>query len=594
MPATQISEIDFRRHVAQSGRGLMWFLGAGASRSSGLPTANDLTWDLKVRHYCAQENQDVVAHDVSNRAVQARIQAYLDSKGYPPLGDQSEYSFYFKLLFDSDYAAQQKYLREALASEKISSTVGHRALAALIHLGLARVIFTTNFDEVVEAAYAQVSSQSLTAFHLEGSYAALEALNTERFPIYAKVHGDFRYQSVKNLAGDLLSNDREIQRCFVAAAARFGMIVSGYSGRDNNVMAMFREAIDQNNAFPQGLYWTVTRIASIEPAVRDLMDYANSKGVKGGIVESGTFDEMLSRIWRLVAEKSPDLDARVRSATTKPVRIPLPPAGSAFPMLRTNALRITSVPSTCGAIEYDGPVDVGELKNVLFEKQPSCSACYIDRVLFWGDGDQLAQLFEPNRVKSVSSFPITDLVRAIDASTYLKSMVEETVARALIANKPLVLRKQGKTWYAVTQHKEADSDALKPLREALSVRGRDGSVIQKGVVNGPVRGLKDVFWAEAVSLKVDERQGQLWLLLQPDVWISPNKMREEAVDFLRQRKIRRYNRQAFDVLSAWIEVLLGGVGKGTSEVVAFKSTSHPAEFQISRRSAFSKDGAGHG
>lgn len=571
----------------------MWFLGAGASRSSGLPTATDLTWNLKVRHYCAQENQDVVAHDVSKRAIQARIQAYMDSKGCPQLGDPSEYSFYFKLLFGSDYAAQQRYLCKALAPEKISSTVGHRALASLVHLGLARVIFTTNFDEVVEAAYAQVSGKSLTAFHLEGSYAALEALNAERFPIYAKVHGDFRYQSVKNLDSDLLSNDREIQRCFVAAAARFGMIVSGYSGRDSNVMAMFREAIDQNNAFPHGLYWTVPRIASTEPLVRDLMDYAGSKGVGGGIVETGTFDEMLSRIWRLVAEKSADLDAKVRSATAKQVRIALPSGGSSFPMLRTNALRITSLPGACGAIDYDGPVDAGELKNVLFEKQPSCSACYTDRVLFWGDGDQLATLFEPARVKSIFSFALPDLVRAIDTSTYLKSMVEETVARALIASKPFMLRKQGRTWYAVSQHKEAGSDALRPLREALSVRGRDGSV-QIGVVSGEVRGLKDVFWAEAVSLKLEERHGQLWLLLQPDVWISPNKMRKEAADFLRQRKVRRWNRQAFDILSAWIEMFLGGVGKGESKVVAFRDTAYPAEFEISKRSAFSKDGAGHG
>ena len=86
MSAPEIKEIDFRQHVAQTGQQLMWFLGAGASRSSGLPTATDLTWDLKLRYYCAKENQDVVAHDVSNRSIQARIQAYMDSKGFPPFG----------------------------------------------------------------------------------------------------------------------------------------------------------------------------------------------------------------------------------------------------------------------------------------------------------------------------------------------------------------------------------------------------------------------------------------------------------------------------------------------------------------------------
>ncbi len=511
----------------------------------------------------------------------------MDSRGFPPLWDPAEYSFYFELLFGKDYAAQQKYLNTALATEKISSTIGHRALAALLHLGLARIIFTTNFDEVVESAYASITGKNLTTFHLEGSYAALEALNTERFPFYAKVHGDFRYQSVKNLTDDLLQNDREIQKCLVAAATRFGMVVSGYSGRDDNVMAMFREAIEQNNSFPHGLYWTVTRISRVEKPVLELMAYAHSKGVKGGIVETGTFDEMLAKIWRLVAEKNPDIDGKVRSATAQQVRIPLPPAGTTYPILRTNALRITSFPRTCGTINYDGALDIGQLKSVLFEKRPPCSVCHTDRILFWGDGKELAKIYEPDRVKSISSFEIDDLVRAINASTYLKSMLEQTVATALVADKPLLLRKQGKTWYAITNHEEANSDALKPLREALSWKDRDGK-FQNGVVNGQVFGLKDVYWAEAVSLKVEERNEQLWLLLQPDVWISPNKMREEATNFLYKKKIRRYNKQASEILSAWIEIVLGGLGKGDANVIAYKGTDHPAEFQISMRSAFSR------
>ncbi|RQU79316.1 SIR2 family protein [Burkholderia cenocepacia] len=587
MPVPEIKEIDFRQHVSQTGKQLMWFLGAGASRSSGLPTATDLTWDLKLRYYCAQENQDIVAHDVSNRAIQARIQAYMNSRGFPPLWDPAEYSFYFELLFGKDYAAQQKYLNTALATEKISSTIGHRALAALLHLGLARVIFTTNFDEVVESAYASITGKNLATFHLEGSYAALDALNAERFPLYAKVHGDFRYQTVKNLSDDLLHNDREIQKCLVAAATRFGMIVSGYSGRDGNVMEMFREAIEQNNAFPHGLYWTVTRISRVEKSVRDLMDYAHSKGIKGGVVETGTFDEMLTKIWRLVAEKNPAVDAKVRSATAEPVKIPLPSVGSAYPVLRTNALRITNFPRMCGTIDYDGALDIGQLKSVLFEKKPPCSVCYTDRILFWGSGEELTKIFESDRVRSISKFEIGDLLRAIDTSTYFKSMVEQTIATALVAEKPLLLRKQGKTWYAITNHEEANSDALKPLRDAFSWKDRGGK-FHNGIVNGRVSSLKDVYWAEAVSLKVEKRNGQLWLLLQPDVWISPNKMREEVIDFLYKKKIRRYNKQAFEILSAWIQIFLGGLGKGDGSIIAYKGTEHPAEFEISMRSAFSR------
>src|SRR6058998_2523390 len=54
-----------------------WFLGAGTSRTAGLPTANDIIWDLKVRYYCREENQDISHQDVQNEAIAARIQAFM-------------------------------------------------------------------------------------------------------------------------------------------------------------------------------------------------------------------------------------------------------------------------------------------------------------------------------------------------------------------------------------------------------------------------------------------------------------------------------------------------------------------------------------
>lgn len=67
-----LREQDFLKHHTQNARHLMWFLGAGASRTSGLPTASDITWDLKRAYYCAQENQDVQSHDINNKAIRAK------------------------------------------------------------------------------------------------------------------------------------------------------------------------------------------------------------------------------------------------------------------------------------------------------------------------------------------------------------------------------------------------------------------------------------------------------------------------------------------------------------------------------------------
>lgn len=53
-----MNDSQFIDYFTQNARHLMWFLGAGASRTAGMPTANDLIWNLKRRYYCVQENQD--------------------------------------------------------------------------------------------------------------------------------------------------------------------------------------------------------------------------------------------------------------------------------------------------------------------------------------------------------------------------------------------------------------------------------------------------------------------------------------------------------------------------------------------------------
>lgn len=587
--ASEIGETEFLRNFSQDGPRLMWFLGAGASRSSGLPTATDIIWDLKCRIYCAQQNQDIQSHDVSNKAIRARIQGYMDSLGYPPLWDPHEYSFYFSQLFGADHGAQQRYLKEVLSTGKIASSIGHRVLASLLKMGKTRLIFTTNFDEVVETAYSAVTGASLPIFHLEGSYAAINALNTDQFPLYVKLHGDFRYQSVKNLANDLLRNDEELQRCFVAAATRFGLIVSGYSGRDENVMSMFKEAMNQNNAFPQGFYWSTPRLADVATSVINLIDYARARGINAWLVRTGTFDEILSKIWRNTSGKPADLNAKVRSAMAKPVAITLPPLGNQYPILRTNALRISKLPEACATIEYDGEIDISDVRSKLFDVQPSCTLAYTDRILFWGDRYDVEKVLDPARVRAANTFRLDDLAKSIDESSIIKSFVEEAIAKALIVDKPLLLRRAKRTWYAVVKYDETNSETFNALRRTLGFNGRLGNI------SASIHGLVDAHWAEAVSIRVEERNGVLWLLLRPDIWISPLKVRQEAAEFLRQRRLKRYNNQSYQLLSAWIGILVGPVGGPRSaELVAHPSSQYPAAFEINTRSAYSRRGAENG
>jgi len=566
----------------------MWFLGAGTSRTAGLPTAMDIIWDLKHRYYCLHENQDMQSHDINNSAIKQKIQAYMDSKGFPAPLSPEEYSFYFDLMFRNDDEAQQRYIHEAFANEKVSLNIGHRVLAALMEMGQARIVFTTNFDGVIETAFAAVTGKNLSTFHLEGSYAALDSLNAERFPLYAKVHGDFRYQSIKNLTEDLRSNDSEIQKCFLAAATRYGLVVSGYSGRDDNVMSMFRDALGQNNAFPQGLFWTVPRISGATENVRQLIAYAKEKSVRAHLVEIGTFDEMLSKIWRQLKEKPQTLNGKVRTAHVVNVSIPLPSLGNQFPILRTNALPVLTAPASCGVLDLDGSITYGDLKEKIIEKSPNAILTYTDKILFWGNKEEIIKVLPTEKINAIKHFNFDDAAKSASESPFVKSFFEEALATALCHGKPLFLRRKNRTYHAVVQHDAANNPLFSALRNVLNYKGKPG------YITGNVPGLKDVLWAESVSIRLEERGSRLWVMLRPDIWIKPLAKRQEARDFLRKRLLYRYNNTSYSLLDAWIEILLGIIGSGsTVKLSCYPDAEYSADFEIGTRTAYSH-GGGHG
>ena len=80
---THLPETDFLQHYLENASHLMWFLGAGTSRTAGLPTATDIIWDLKHSYYCLRENQDLKSHDINSNAIKNKIQAYIPAGAKP-------------------------------------------------------------------------------------------------------------------------------------------------------------------------------------------------------------------------------------------------------------------------------------------------------------------------------------------------------------------------------------------------------------------------------------------------------------------------------------------------------------------------------
>src|SRR5436305_4779858 len=105
-----IDQGEFTGRFCARPQNFAWFIGAGASASAGLPTATDILWDLKRRYYCREENQDIARQDLQNHAVRATIQGFMESRDFPRLWADDEYTTYFEKIFGADKERQRRYI----------------------------------------------------------------------------------------------------------------------------------------------------------------------------------------------------------------------------------------------------------------------------------------------------------------------------------------------------------------------------------------------------------------------------------------------------------------------------------------------------
>ncbi|MFB9952719.1 SIR2 family protein [Rhizobium puerariae] len=563
-----------------------WFLGAGTSRTAGLPTAGDVIWDLKRRYYRLQQDREVSPQDIQNEAVRTRIQAFLDSQGFPPLWADEEYTTYFQKIFGDDRERQRNYLKGILSEEKVTLSVGNRVLGGLLVAGLTRAVFTTNFDSVVEKAVAEVGGSSLQAYSLEGTGSALNAIQNEEFPFYCKLHGDFRFESLKNLAVDLATQNDNLSKALLAAGSRFGLVIAGYSGRDASVMSLLLKVLETPTPFPHGLYWTGLKGSAPHPAVESLLTQARNAGVKAEFVEIETFDALMSRIWRNIDGRPAAIDAKVRKARISSVHIPLPQAGNRKPILRLNALPIT-LPDRCLQLDLNETLDWRTLRAVIADYRRDIIVTKADVVWCWGEEADIRQAFG-KRLKRISEATVPSDFHSSENLHY-KAFFEEAITLSLASGKPLVSRMKPSAGFLIADTHAVDVGALAPLQRVV------------GKVSGRIAGLfspidhdhpdsEPVSWAEALRVSLDSRDGRTWLLLEPDVWVWPPHARKAATEFLEGRKSKRFNGVHNQLLNAWTEVALGTAERNVSlEIRPFSSgtsTENPA-FQIGSRTAFS-------
>jgi hypothetical protein len=372
----------------------------------------------------------------------------------------------------------------------------------------------------------------------------------------------------------------------VNAGNRFGFIVAGYSGRDLSVMELLDKVLKTNNPFPHGLFWTGLKGSPIRPAVEELLARARARSVIAKYVPIETFDALLLKLWRNLEDKPVKLDGQVRKLAATSVAIPLPPAGQGKPILRLNALPLLSTPAQCLELSFKTPKDWEYIRRAQIASRGNLILTRGENILCWGARDQVKAAFGDDLLSAVDHDMPDDICSP--GNLYIKGFVEEALCRAMSRNKPLRARINKSSALLISNATPDTQTALAPLTKILgATAGEVAGLIAPATPEHPRA--EEVTWAEALRISIDFKNGQLWLLLDPDIWIWPPRARKDATDFLDKRRGGRFNKEYNNLLNAWIQVILGSGELNADTTLSVFEGGSPAEnpsFKLTNRTAF--------
>jgi hypothetical protein len=328
-----------------------WFLGAGASAASGIPTGYAMIRDFKAQIFCRENNLSQREIDTGDQVWIDRIDEFFRRSSLLPLdGDPTEYAAAFEAVYPQPRHRRQ-YIDDAIS--KGTQCFGHRVLGSLLAARKVDCVFTTNFDPLIEesalsanALLPTVEQARPTVAAIDSSERAMRSLSESDWPLVAKLHGDYQSNSIKNTGSELEKQDEHMRHVLVEASKRFGMVFVGYSGRDASIMEALTSVLRETMPFPNGLYWVTSSASRLLPEVSKFLELARLAGVDVAVVECKTFDELAADVIKHI-DLPPVLMDHVMQGRAAPRLVPvrLPDAEARnFPVLRYSAILIESFP----------------------------------------------------------------------------------------------------------------------------------------------------------------------------------------------------------------------------------------------------------
>ena len=408
------------------------FLGAGGSTTSGVPSAEMCIWEWKRQIFLTNNPglEDQFA-EISLEGVRRKIQHWLDRQGgYPKEHTSEEYGYYIKRCFPitSDRSAffQQK-VRDAYPH------VGYRLLSHLAQADLIRTVWSTNFDGLPARAAA---GSALTVREVGiDSQTRIARAPVKGELLCVSLHGDYRYDDLKNTAEELQTQEATLRRALVDELRTTSLIVCGYSGRDNSVMDALRDAYEQNGSGV--LYWCGFSDSDIPDRVTTLIRHARARGREAFYIPTLGFDDLLTRLAlhclqgerRKAAKECLEEFAASDLVTREPFRVEKYRART---LIKSNAFAI-DCPAEVLQFDFKQWPARGEVTSHIRERlseRDVVAAPFKGKVLALGTIDEIKAAFGDNLKGPIERTPVVPTELLHDDGTIV-SLLRRAIVRSM-------------------------------------------------------------------------------------------------------------------------------------------------------------------
>jgi len=597
-----------------------WFLGAGASAASGIPTGYAMIRDFKAQIFCRETNLSKREIDTADPIWIERIDDFFRRTSLLPLeGDPMEYAAAFEAIYPQPRHRRQ-YLADAIA--KGTPCFGHKVLASLMAAGKVDCVFTTNFDPLVEdAAIAANSSlptgdqRRPTVAAIDSAERALRCLDESDWPLIAKLHGDYQSIAIKNTGSELEQQDARMRRVLTEAGKRFGMMFVGYSGRDTSILEALDEVLAAPSPFPNGLYWVASSATRLLPTVSALLDRAHAAGVDVSVIECATFDELAAEIVK-TTDLPRVLDDHVMEGRPArrlvPVQIPSAEA-RAFPVLRYSAILVQSMPTTARRIRLSQTKTSAEVREILKAKGCRASVAALGHELaVFGRDQEVLDALAPLGASLAGNIDLDPV-----ADSWAMGLLYDAFVRSLARQRPLIprYRRSGHSLVVAPPRNGDDPKRTRHQQQTL-LRLRDAYGTN---LTGAVPKLGFPF-QEGVHLKLEQVDGKWWCGFEPytfvqlprqdipatdgvesmsthqapaELGMQVERRGDPAGDWRRERWAPRYNKNWSSIIAAWAQLLTEAGGTRRSAFGLEDGAGIDAVFKVSPVTGYSRPSHHH-